>query len=213
MASTRRSNTERRRAREECREKLSEHIRQRLGIRIGPAEVRLKPCIKDPYAWRVLQGKEEFFSQIFATNLSSHSTSTYRILCREVGKSFEAVHSDPEFPTPDTITSLSFPEPSFRTTIDKLKEENSKLFQEINHPRTNHNAELKRRELLEVENRQLHIIKQQLQSQMQNYSDAVDYLRNIMSRYILGLDKVLPMLEDLRKQVALEEAPGINVHR
>jgi len=64
-----------------------------------------------------------------------------------------------------------------------------------------------------VENRQLHITKQQLQSQMQNYSDSVDYLRQIMSRYILGLDKVLPMLEDLRKEASLEEALGINMHR
>lgn len=64
-----------------------------------------------------------------------------------------------------------------------------------------------------MENRQLHITKQQLQSQMQNYSDSVDYLRQIMSRYILGLDKVLPMLEDLRKEASLEEALGINMHR
>lgn len=48
---------------------------------------------------------------------------------------------------------------------------------------------------------------------MQNYSDSVDYLRQIMSRYILGLDKVLPMLEDLRKEASLEEALGINMHR
>jgi len=97
--------------------------------------------------------------------------------------------------------------------IDKLKEENSKLLQEIHYLRINNNVESKRRELIEVENRQLHLAKQQLQSQMHNYSDTVDYLRNIMSKYILGLDKVQPMLEDLRKEISLDETPGVNIHR
>ncbi|KAK3369573.1 hypothetical protein B0T24DRAFT_499269, partial [Lasiosphaeria ovina] len=81
----RQSNAERRQGRDECR--------QRLGIRIMPKEIRLKLRTKDPYAWKVLPGEEEFFSRIFSINLSNHSISTYRMLCREVGKSFEAVPS------------------------------------------------------------------------------------------------------------------------
>ncbi|KAK3348921.1 hypothetical protein B0T25DRAFT_457400, partial [Lasiosphaeria hispida] len=63
--------------RDECCEKLLEYICQRLGIRIKPTEVCLKPCIKDPYAWKVLPGKEEFYSWIFVTNLSSHFIGIY----------------------------------------------------------------------------------------------------------------------------------------
>ncbi|KAK3358118.1 hypothetical protein B0T25DRAFT_449832, partial [Lasiosphaeria hispida] len=136
---------------------------QRLGIRINPTEVCLKPCAKDPYAWKVLPGKEEFFSRIFAINLSNHSISMYRILCREVGKSFKAILSDIEFATSGAITPigrLSFIEPSFRITIDKLKEENSKLLQEVHHLKINNDAELKQRELIEVENCQLYLTKQ-----------------------------------------------------
>lgn len=40
---------------------------------------------------------------------------------------------------------------------------------------------------------------------MQNYSDTVDDLRNIISKYNLGLDKVLPMLEDLRREALLDK--------
>jgi len=103
----------------------------------------------------------------------------------------------------------ALPEPSFRTTIDKLKEENSKLYQEILELRIETEAELKRREHLEAENRQLHFNKLQLQPQVQNYSDAVDSLKHTISRYILGLDKVMTMLEDLRNGVLLNETPGI----
>ena len=64
-----------------------------MGITIELIEVRLKPRIKDPYVWKVLPGKEEFFSGIFAINLSNYFISTYRVLCRKVRHSFEAVLS------------------------------------------------------------------------------------------------------------------------
>lgn len=63
----------------------------RLGIKIKPVDVRLNPREIDFYSWRVTQGKEELYSRVFAKNLSDHSTGTYRLLCREVGKSFQAV--------------------------------------------------------------------------------------------------------------------------
>jgi len=71
-----------------------------------PKEVRLKPCVKDPYAWRFLLGKEEFFLRIFSKNLSSHSIGIYRMLCREVGKSFEAVPSSSGFLVTETLTPV-----------------------------------------------------------------------------------------------------------
>ena len=39
----------------------------------------------------------------------------------------------------------------------------------------------------------------------------MDYCRNIISKYIIGLDKVLLMLEDLKKGVMLEETPAIKM--
>lgn len=66
---------------------------QKLGIEIHPSDVRTNPKRKDPYSWRVLCGREDFFFQIFSKNLSDHSISTYRLLIDEVGKTFEAVIS------------------------------------------------------------------------------------------------------------------------
>ena len=104
------SNIERRRLRDECREKLSNHIRktpnstqkarilkispeERLGIPIKPSEVRLHPNAADPYTWKILPEKEQFFSSVFSKNISEHSIGVYRLLCEGVSVTFEAVPS------------------------------------------------------------------------------------------------------------------------
>ncbi|SCN98210.1 uncharacterized protein FFNC_10011 [Fusarium fujikuroi] len=91
MASPRLSNVERGRRRQECRELLSNHIRSKLGVSVGPTEVRLNPRPTDPYAWEFLPEKEEPLRRIFAKKLSDHSIGTYNLLCKEVGVTFEAV--------------------------------------------------------------------------------------------------------------------------
>lgn len=117
MVQARRSTTERRRERDKCREALSNHIRklclvriswvscgakslsgEKLGVAVEPLDIRLKPRASDPYAWKVLPGQELFFSGVFTKNLSEHSISTYRRLCKEVGKKFEAVFSAVQCP-------------------------------------------------------------------------------------------------------------------
>jgi hypothetical protein len=48
---------------------------------------------------------------------------------------------------------------------------------------------------------------------VKSYADTVEYLRNIMARYILGLDKVLPILEELRKEVSLVKTRDVKMHK
>lgn len=47
---------------------------------------------------------------------------------------------------------------------------------------------------------------------MQSYSDTVDYLRNIVARYVLRLEKVLPILKELRKEVSLDKTTDVKMH-
>ena len=76
---------------------------------IKPSDVRLNLRANDPYAWKVLPGKEAFYSQIFAKSLSDHSIGTYRLLCEEVGKTFEAVLSVAQVAkVPETIMMVSY---------------------------------------------------------------------------------------------------------
>lgn len=129
MASARQSNIERRRARDGCRKNLSDHIcelkterhtmnnldllannfeDERTGLRIPPADVRLKPRAIDPYRWKILPEKEETFVKVFAKNLSDHSVNTYRLLCREVGLTFEAVLANPQAKGLDSMTHVRY---------------------------------------------------------------------------------------------------------
>jgi hypothetical protein len=66
---------------------LINHVGCTLGIVIEPAQVRLKPDAQDGYTWNVLSEKRHLFTK----QLSKHSVGAYMELCREVGKSFEAV--------------------------------------------------------------------------------------------------------------------------
>ena len=59
----------------------------KVGISVEPAEVRLITSADDPYNWRILSEKQYLFKK----HLSKHSIGAYRELCREVGRSFEAV--------------------------------------------------------------------------------------------------------------------------
>ncbi|RMJ04855.1 hypothetical protein CDV36_014474 [Fusarium kuroshium] len=95
MSSTRQSNVDRGKHRQRCREVLSEHICDKLGITVKPPEVRLKPRASDPYAWEFLSEKKEVLRHIFAKKLSDHSINTYKLLCDEVGVTFEAVFKAP----------------------------------------------------------------------------------------------------------------------
>lgn len=85
-----------------CRELLSAHIRivyyrfstdpfdmiqdSRLGIKVEPSQMRLKPT-PDPYTWERIEKKEHLFSK----NISDHSTGALKELCEGISTSFAAI--------------------------------------------------------------------------------------------------------------------------
>ncbi|KAH6667432.1 hypothetical protein B0J14DRAFT_658881 [Halenospora varia] len=120
MALPRPSNLDRARWRTGCREKLSEHIKSKLGISIDPSEVRLITRVEDPYSWQSLPAR----THLFEKNLSKHSIGAYMELCREVGVSFEAVAKDNNL--------FTGPAANFTDRIAGLEAENSRLMGEVN---------------------------------------------------------------------------------
>ena len=58
-----------------------------LGIGIEPAQIRVIPAAEDGYQWTTIPEKKYLFTK----QLSKLSIGTYMELCREVGKSFQAV--------------------------------------------------------------------------------------------------------------------------
>ena len=180
-----------------------------MGIEIKPSEVRLNPRPSDPYTWQALQGKEEAFAKIFARNLSDHSIGTYRLLCSEVGKTFEVVRSSPPCIVPESTVSVSqvhllgseqsptflqFPSQalSFTMLIDKLKEENTRLAQELHDLRCTADTESSQRQIIEEENRQFRSRLECLQNQVKDDKDVMIVLGGVSHDTPLGWTRYCP---------------------
>ncbi|KAE8407133.1 hypothetical protein BDV37DRAFT_280391 [Aspergillus pseudonomiae] len=56
-----------------CREELSEHLKNKLSILVAPAEVRLHPLNTDKYRWHFKDSKR----YLFTNQLSKLSTNAY----------------------------------------------------------------------------------------------------------------------------------------
>ncbi|KAH7115410.1 hypothetical protein B0J13DRAFT_459875 [Dactylonectria estremocensis] len=187
-ASTRHSNAERRRERDECRTKLSQHINDRLGISVKPFNVRLNPRPNGLYSWRILPGQEHELSRIFKKNPSEHSISIFRMLSKRVGITFEAVSAEASDLIPGSLIS-----------IEKLQDTKYSLSQQAFNLNNSLEMELHHRELAETEAKQLQEKLSSLEEQVQIYSTTADYLQNVVSQCYTALNTTLPILEGLQK--------------
>ncbi|CAG8074690.1 hypothetical protein N7541_000109 [Penicillium brevicompactum] len=86
------SNETRAAMRQQCREALSAHIHNRLGLDVAPSQVRLQPPVEDGYAWSVTESKKS----LLQSSLSNGTVGLFRAICEELGRSLEAV-------TPQTL--------------------------------------------------------------------------------------------------------------
>ncbi|TLD11503.1 hypothetical protein PspLS_11456 [Pyricularia sp. CBS 133598] len=175
-------NNNRREARENCRKKLSDHIRK-----------------NDPYRWKFMLGEEETFRPIFAKNLSDQSTGIYQLLSYAVGKRFEAVPAQDATPLFQSATTLLPTGKSFTTMIEDLSKENEKLCAEVDDLKTRLEIEERTRLNTEEENRQIRASQAGLQFQVQELLGFIENLRVSVSNYCRGMDQVVPLLEDLKK--------------
>jgi hypothetical protein len=169
--------------------------------------------------WKVLPGKEKDFKKLFSKNLSDHGPSAHKELSKGIGMIFEAVFAENYAENvPDAITSVRDrdnvctiatndkqlrPEISFTSKIRQLEEENANLLQRLHECQENVVAESEHRRALEQEVNQLYGTQQTLQEQVQHYAVTADFFKSNVSKYFQGLDKVLPMLEELRSGLSL----------
>ncbi|KAI1382491.1 uncharacterized protein F4822DRAFT_444581 [Hypoxylon trugodes] len=205
MAPIRQSNRERRLAREQCREKLSRHIAQTLGITVEPAEVCLVPRTRDPYAWNILPEKNEVLAKIFAKNLSEHSISAYRMICEEVGNSFEAVGKtmSSSLTAIDIITMVS-QHVSFGTIIGQLKEENVNLSTELSKWINKTEEESAQRQLTANEVDRLLRRQQEYEDEARRRTDVTTRLfQGSLMKSMAQLDQIIPTLIDLKRDISI----------
>ncbi|KFY67736.1 hypothetical protein V497_00245 [Pseudogymnoascus sp. VKM F-4516 (FW-969)] len=150
MNCPRTSNQERAKWRTECREKLANHIHSQLGLAILPTDFKLITKPGDLYQWSILTpGKAALFNK----QLSKHSTGAYIDLCNGAEKHLKAVlgegAADYEAET-RLITTITAFDASEKSREHPSSDTNT--FQlSAKEWRERYNAELARRQALEIE--------------------------------------------------------------
>lgn len=93
--------------------------------------------------------------------------------------------------------------------INELRQKCARLSEEISQLRSRENVELEHKRLAEEEIGRLRSNQQQLRNLVQSYSDAVNYYRTLASRCFFGLEKVMPILEGVRKDISMDKARDV----
>ena len=97
---------------------------------------------------------------------------------------------------------------SFSAKITQLEKENANLFHELCQWKDRAMVESKQRQLADEEaNRQYDFI-EELKNQIRDYSDTANLLTGRVRSCFQGLDKVLPVLEELKSGMALGASTG-----
>ncbi|KAK5790584.1 hypothetical protein VI817_007899 [Penicillium citrinum] len=184
------SNQRRARARQQCREALTAHIYERLGVTVAPQDVRLQPSTDSDYAWSVMPGKE----YLLDTNLGNGSVGLYQEIQQHLGSMIEAVAPrQRDTRRADTTSSVEShtPEPasaSFTDKIKQLEDENFSLAFELEGTR----AQL---EELESQGRQWQAQMRDLQEELEECRSSAYELQSELEWARHGIGAAVKALE------------------
>ena len=93
-------------------------------------------------------------------------------------------------------------EPSFSSIIDQLREENAKPSQQLQEATRKAEAEHEQRKLAEEGNSQSHSYQSQLEKDVQRYAGVAAFFQGIVTRCATDMERVLPTLQDMRKNMS-----------
>lgn len=88
---------------------------------------------------------------------------------------------------------------SFSAIIDQVREENTRLYKQIEEVTRKADAEYERRAIAEEKVHQLYRKQISLEIQLREQADLSKLLQGIVANYAANLDRVVPVLEGLRK--------------
>ncbi|CAG8890539.1 unnamed protein product [Penicillium salamii] len=184
------SNEKRFKLRKQCREALAAHIYDRLRLVVAPERVRLQPRPEDGYAWSVARTN----ANLLKSSLSSGSTRLYQLICRELGRSLEAVNPQSLDTSrsntgglPNDEFSEEIVDGSFTAEICELKATNSCIEEELGRTRSRLDDCLRECQTLRSEANELRHHFQALQSQNKNLHDELVQKRVGIARAIQTL--------------------------
>ncbi|CAG8120979.1 unnamed protein product, partial [Penicillium salamii] len=148
----------------------------RLRLVVAPERVRLQPRPEDGYAWSVTRAN----AGLLKSSLSSGSTSLYQLICRELGRSLEAVNPQSLHTSQSNTGGLPNKEfsegtvgGSFTAEICELKSTKSRIEEELGRTRSRLDDYLGEGQTLRSEANELRHHFQVLQSQNKNLHDEL----------------------------------------
>ncbi|KAG9230080.1 hypothetical protein BJ875DRAFT_385931 [Amylocarpus encephaloides] len=208
MTSQRLSNLNRSEWNKKCRERLSEHLNDRLGITIDPSQVRLKTSPDDVYVWERLSEKEHLFSK----NISDHLIGALKELYQEVGLSIEAVVKNKlrEHTTGSVPITVHCPKGgvSFSSRIHELQTRLEMQTSELEQWQQRAQSEVEMRRQTELKINELQINIQEAQKDRERLGVDVQEWRLLAEqcqartkKYSQALQKVSAYLEDTRPEL------------
>ncbi|PYH99483.1 hypothetical protein BO71DRAFT_405399 [Aspergillus ellipticus CBS 707.79] len=107
--------------RSKCRERLSQHIYDTLGLAIKALDIRLKPIESGrPYSWQIDNPK---LLPLFEKHLSKHSVGAYIQLCKSLKHDFRAVRMEIIQDNDASVT----PQKRIEELVIELKETQNRL--------------------------------------------------------------------------------------
>lgn len=196
MAKT--SNEKRSQLKQQCREAMSAHIFDRLGLIVEPSKVRLQPAVEDGYAWSVTASH----ASLLKTCLSSGGLRFFQTICKELGRSLEAVTPETlqngmsqaaETPKNNISEPASREEGSFTAKIRELEVTNCELRRELDQASTRLESALD-------EGRTLQAKSSMLERQVKSSSSTVERQEEELARLRRGIDQVMQVLAGLCPQ-------------
>ncbi|KIM93152.1 hypothetical protein OIDMADRAFT_61938 [Oidiodendron maius Zn] len=207
MAGPRSSNLARSEWNKKCRERLSQHIQNKLGILIEPSQVRLKPNPDDVYSWEKMDDKGHLFSK----NISDHSIRALKELYREVGQSFEVVENRKSDVFRDgSISGLHCPKESnsYRSRIDELENCLTEQTSEIRHWKSKADFEAKMREQAEKKlsesERMIQVMlgdRQRLEQHVEDWKIIAEQCEERRQELDQAVRKILHCLKDVQLEL------------
>ncbi|KAI5465177.1 hypothetical protein BGZ63DRAFT_482908 [Mariannaea sp. PMI_226] len=112
------SEQRKRRLRQDCRERLADHIKKQTDLTVAPGRVRLTTRPSDGYTWTY----RSEVAHLFSKHLSMHKVEACKELCREVGNKFWAVPfteaKQPSLLPPPSSQTLLSTSPSVKNLVD-----------------------------------------------------------------------------------------------
>ncbi|KAL1845582.1 hypothetical protein Plec18170_009717 [Paecilomyces lecythidis] len=189
-----------------CREKLSAQLRNRLGLKVEPSQVRLKTeNTEDPYSWEVTEDMRHMFDKNFSDLSTGSLIKLYEGLDEENLKVVAVEKSMGKDAEINQESGTSWPRLSFQARISLQQQQIDQMNRELHEWKGIAESESKERYEAQCEvGRLLDCVKHAeenrrfMEREVAEWKQTAKHLRNSVGQCHQGTDMIVKALDHLR---------------